>query len=409
LLKKIVLAVVLLAAAIAGAWWYRKNAEPPSVAFSQVQRGRMANTLATNGKVEPSEFVEVRADASGMIRRLGAKLGDSVSKGQVLAEISQPGQSDDLAAAEARVAALQAELTTLQAGGRPAEFAEIDGALARLREQREVARKNRESLERLVKNNAATRFEADQAAQLEADLSAQMRALEQKRPVLVPKGDVEAARARIREAETAVAQIRTRIGQNTVRSELSGVLFDLPVRVGGFLNPGDIVGSVGRMDPVTVKVFVDEPEMGRLKLGQPVRITWDALAGKDWTGTVGKLPSQVVALGSRQVGETLCSIANPGGTLTPGTNVNAFILTQVVESALTIPKAAVRREKGTGVWVLDRAAGVVRWRGVQTGASDALRVQVVSGLSDSDFVAQPPADLILAEGMRVTPAMVQTN
>jgi multidrug efflux pump subunit AcrA (membrane-fusion protein) len=89
------------------------------------------------------------------------------------------------------------------------------------------------------------------------------------------------------------------------------------------------------------------------------------------------------------VGEVLCTIDNPMRELLPGTNVNAFIVTQVVEKALTVPKTAVRRENGTGVYVLGQD-GALRWQSVTTGASDALRVEVLSGLADGDAVAEAP-------------------
>jgi HlyD family secretion protein len=145
---------------------------------------------------------------------------------------------------------------------------------------------------------------------------------------------------------------------------------------------------------------VDEPELGRVAIGQAVRITWDALQGRSWLGTVEKRPSQVIALGARQVGEVLCTIHNQDHDLIPGTNVNAFILTQVVENALTIPKTAVRRERGTGVYVL-QMDNTAKWVNIVTGASDALRVEVVGGLSDGDAVMLP-SDLTVHDGDRVT-------
>ena len=68
--------------------------------------------------------------------------------------------------------------------------------------------------------------------------------------------------------------------------------------------------------------------------------------------------------------------------------MNAFILTQVVEDALTVPKTAVRRERGAGVYRLEKD-GSVKWVNITTGASDALRIQVMSGLSDGDAVMLP--------------------
>src|ERR1019366_5637160 len=136
--------------------------------------------------------------------------------------------------------------------------------------------------------------------------------------------------------------------------------------------------------------------------GQKVRITWDALPGKDWTGVVEKRPTEVISLGSRQVGEVLCTISNPMRELVPGTNINAFILTQVVENALTIPKASVRRDGAIGVFLLQKD-NTVKWQPIMTGASDALRLEVLKGLADGDAVALP-SDQALKNGAKVNPA-----
>jgi HlyD family secretion protein len=152
---------------------------------------------------------------------------------------------------------------------------------------------------------------------------------------------------------------------------------------------------------VRVRVYVDEPELGRVEVGESVRITWDALAGRDWTGKVERKPIEVVALGSRQVGEVLCTVDNPNRDLTPGTNINAFILTKVAHDVLSIPKSTVRRDHGAGVYVL-QPDNTVKWRAVQTGVSDALRVEVTGGLTEGDRVAQP-TDIPIKDGMPVNP------
>jgi HlyD family secretion protein len=183
---------------------------------------------------------------------------------------------------------------------------------------------------------------------------------------------------------------------------MAGTIYDLPARAGSFLNTGDPVASIGKLDPVRVRVYVDEPELGRVAAGQSVRITWDALPGRDWTGIVEKRPTEVITLGTRQVGEVLCTIGNPKRELVPGTNVNAFILTQVVENALTIPKAAVRRDATIGVFVLSPDS-TLKWRQISTGASDALRVEVVKGLSDGEAVAGA-SETTLKDGAKVNPS-----
>jgi HlyD family secretion protein len=164
---------------------------------------------------------------------------------------------------------------------------------------------------------------------------------------------------------------------------------------------GAPIASIGTLEAVRVRVYVDEPELGRVKPGQAVRITWDALVGREWTGTVEKLPTEIIALGSRQVGEVLCTIHNPENQLLPGTNVNAFLLTETVTNAVTIPRTAVRRDNGTGVYVLG-AGNTTEWREIKTGASDALNIQVLSGVQAGDAVAQP-SDHALKAGEKITP------
>lgn len=402
-MKKALIALII-AGIGAALWFYKQRDSELPVPFSKAVRQTISNTLSTNGKVEPFEFVDVRVDTPGLVKSLPVHAGENVRQGQLLAELSHPGGAEEQAAAEARAAQARVELDALRAGGRGSETAELEGNLNRLRTQREAAQKNAEALERLVKANAATRFEADQAAQTVRDLDAQIQTLAQRKTALVGKSDVAAAQARLQEAEVNIQLAKTHLAQNFIHSPIAGTLYSLPARLGAYLQAGDPVGSVGKLDPVRVRVYVDEPELGRVAAGEPVRITWDALPGKEWTGTVEKRPGQVVALGTRQVGEVLCTVANPEHLLVPGTNVNAFILTQVVQNALTIPKASVRRDNGVGVYVLDKDGKTLRWQPVKTGASDALRVEVTSGLNEGDVVAQP-TDVTLKNGIRVRPVV----
>jgi HlyD family secretion protein len=207
----------------------------------------------------------------------------------------------------------------------------------------------------------------------------------------------------VREAEANVRLSQSHIGETGVRAPIAGTVYDLPARQGAYLNVGDPVASIGKLDPVRVKVYVDEPELGRVAVGEPVKITWDALPGREWTGVVERKPTEIVALGSRQVGEVLCTINNPNHDLTPGANVNAFIQAQVAQNALTIPKTAVRREQGAGVYLL-QPDHTIKWQPVKTGIGDALRVEILSGLREGDAVAEP-SDVVLKNGMDVNPVM----
>jgi HlyD family secretion protein len=327
--------------------------------------------------------------------------GDTVREGQVLAELSQTGLTQDLAAAEARAAQARAELQSYTAGGRTSDVADLNASLARLQTSRDEAQRNLQSLERLQQQQAATPYEVQQARQALNDIDVQIRGLQQRRGALVGRNDLAAAQARLREAEANVSLAKSRLAQNVITSPMAGVIYDLPAREGAYLNAGDAVASVGKLNPVRVRVYVDEPEIGHIAVGEPVRITWDALPGREWHGTVEKLPTAIVALGTRQVGQVLCTIDNPERELIPGTNVNAFILTQVVQNALTIPRNAIRRDSGIGVYILG-SNNTIRWQNVRTGVSEALRVEIVSGLKEGDAVAEA-TDQPLHPGQRVEP------
>ncbi|MCL5745293.1 MAG: efflux RND transporter periplasmic adaptor subunit, partial [Acidobacteria bacterium] len=226
-------------------------------------------------------------------------------------------------------------------------------------------------------------------------------AVPRRRTALIGSNDRSVAQARLREAEASLKQARARVAQTTIEAPIGGVVYGLAVRPGAFLEEGGLVANIGQIDRVHVHIYVDEPELGRVAVGQPVTITWDAMPGRKWTGAVERKPAEIQAMGTRQVGEVIATVDNPGRELVPGANVNAEIRTVVVPNALTISKEALRREGGAvGVFVL--RGDTLAWQNVTTGASSITRVQVTEGLHEGDPVALP-TDVHLTPGMRVRP------
>jgi hypothetical protein len=118
---------------------------------------------------------------------------------------------------------------------------------------------------------------------------------------------------------------------------------------------------------------------------------------------VDRKPSAIQALGSRQVGEVLCAIENPGRDLVPGANVDAEIRVGVVDNALVVPKETLRRDTA-GDYVLALEGDTARRRAVTTGNSTVTLVQIVQGLAEGDAVALP-TQTPLNPGDRVTPLL----
>lgn len=387
--------------AVAGWWAYHRYNDAAQVPFARVVRETLVSTLPTNGKVEPIEWQAVRVEQAGLVNKVTVQEGQTVHQGTPLAMLSDTGLQADLDAAEARVAQARADLAIVAAGGKQLELTTIESDLARLRVEREHDQKEYASLRRLADKQAATLLEVDQMKGRLQAAEMGIEALEKRRAVLVTQQDKAVALARLRDAEAAGELAKNRIAQTVIRAPIGGVVYDLAARPGAYLNIGDLVANVGQVERLRVRVYVDEPELGRVQQGQPVTIGWDAAPGRAWQGRVERKPANVVALGSRQVGEVLCTIDNPGRVLLPGTNVDAHIRTATVDRALTIPKECLRRDaNGVGVFALHD--GRLEWRPVATGASSVTRVQIVQGLADGDEVALP-TELMLQNGERVMP------
>ncbi len=399
-MKKFLTGVAVLILLLA--WWmYRRGSAPPEVPFAKVKRERLISTLSTNGRVEPIEWAPVRAERPGLVERVFVERGQRVHKGEPLAELSAREAKADLAAAEARILLARAELDLIERGGKPADRAVIEGELAAAKLELEVAQKEHAALARLSDRQAATRQEVIDAERREERARAQVQSLESRRSALVSETDRTASQAKLQEAEAAAMLARLRIQQAVIRSPIAGMVYDMAARPGAYLNAGDLATNVGQLEKVRVRVHVDEPELGRVATGRPVTITWDALPGRVWKGAVEKLPTEIVALGTRQIGEVVCAVDNPDGGLLPGTNINAEILSEAVDNALTIPKESLRRASNeAGVYVLE--GDRIVWRKISLGASSITRAQVLEGLQEGDSVALP-ANRPLAGGMAVRP------
>lgn len=401
-MKKLLLVLLLVVAAVIGWGVFRRNT-PPSVTFARVRRETLVSTLPTNGKAEPFEWQPVRSETEGLVSRLDVTEGQAVTKGAVMAVLSDPSKQADVDAAQTKVAEAEANLASLEAGPKPAELTEIDNATARANLDLQAAERELATSQRLAEKQAATNAEVIAARDKVNQIKAQIAGLEKRRRNATPQPDIAAARARIEDARVALKLAQQQAAQSEIRAPLTGVVYGLAVRAGAYLNPGDLLANVGELDRLRVRVYVDEPELGRVALGQPVTITWQGLPDKQWTGTVEKKPSAIEALGSRQVGQVICVIDNPGHLLIPGTNVDATIRTAVVEGALTIPKEAVRHDTG-GDYVFVLKGDTFERRVVKAGASSITRLQITDGLAESDAVAMP-TDIALKPGMKVTAAI----
>ena len=368
-------------------------------------RQNIVSSVSSNGKVEPISPYTIRAELDTFVEKVLASEGQNVKKGQLLLRLDVKDATSQLAAAKARLLRAQDELRSAQAGGRADEAARINGDLAKAQAELDRRQRNHDSLERLLAQGAATKDELaanDLAlAQAQADVNKLSAAKKEfSRSAVL---DTSRAELAVQQAQSDVAALEAKVRQGSITAPVDGTLYSLPAKTGEYVKVGDLLAEMADLHRVRVRAFVDEPEMGGLEPGLPVKITWDALPNRTWEGKTEIIPRQVVARGSRSVGELLCSVDNEKLELLPNTNVNVRIHSKERVNVVAVSRGAVERESGQSyVFVVISRVGktMLEKRPIQVGIADATNFEVMSGLQAGEVVALP-GDVDLKDGMVV--------
>jgi HlyD family secretion protein len=387
-------------AALAGVLAYRSMQRSiQAVRTARVERQDIHEGVVTNGKAEPTRFREVRAEVEGEVLELPVREGDAVREGQQLAGLSQRQAQSELEQARAELAAAEEALRLLRQGGTAAQVSELRAQLENARRERDQAAKLVAENTRLVEKGAVARVELEESQARLAKAESDVALLEEKSERPYDPEEMKRAQARVEAARAALSLAESRNRATTVFAPIEGVVYSLAVRVGDHVNRGDLLARVGDLDRIRVRVFVDEPDLGRVAAGQPVLITWDGLPGREWQGEVERLPAAVSELGSRTVGEVHCTVENPQGELLPNMNLNVEIVTRSKSAVLVLPREAVVGEDSARA-VYRLRDGVLARHPVETGILSPTRAEILDGLQEGEEVALT-GDVVLQDGMRV--------
>ena len=391
------LALIIL---VAGAFVYRSRQRSVLlVRTAKVERQDIHTGIVTNGKVEPIEFQDLRAEVAGQVTRVLVREGDAVRQGQRLVELSRRQTASALEHARAELVEAENALRFLERGGTALELRELRAQLEIAERERDDAAKLVAENGRLVEKGAVARVELEQSRLRLARAETELTLLKQKLSSRYEPEDRERAEARAKAVRAALDLAQSRQRATSVVSPLDGIAYAVPVRLGDYVRSGDLLVRVGNLNRVRVRVFVDEPDLGRVASAQPVLVTWDGLPGKQWQGKVDRLPSKVEEVGTRTVGEVSCTLDNPEMEMIPNMNVNVEIVTESQPLALTLPREAVLEDSGEQHVYLVRD-GVLVKQPVQTGISNPARVEIRQGLQEGEEAALAGEEP-LREGMRV--------
>lgn len=356
-------------------------------------------TITTNGKIEPISPSIMRAQFATFVDKVIAVQGHSVRRGQTILKLNVD-LSSQLAQVRGDLLAAQEDLLHARTGGPPDELAQLHGDLKKEQANVENIERVHRALEQLVHGQAALQEElAENQAHL-MQAKSTLETLERKEKNLAQRSALEAERAsiRVRAAQDRERKLEEEVRSATVTSPVNGSLY-YSVHEGDYVNVGEMLVEIADLHRVQVRAFVDEADLGRLEVNQAVRVSWDAKPSKIWTGRTEQMPMQVVAQGTRSVGETICFIDNQNLELLPNVNVVVKILVQERHGALVVPRAAVRYNNGH-YFVFIYAGGKLHRRDIAVGVTDDIDYEVLSGLTSDDQIALP-SDFELREGMNV--------
>lgn len=281
-IKKHHLIVILLIiiAVFAGIWLWQSS-----------RHKALDKDLVLYGNVDIRQ-VNLAFNAYERILNVFAEEGDSVGKGKLLATLETDRLSHELARTEAQAQSQREVVARLEAGTRPEEIRKARADVKAAEAEAKNAIINYERMKSLADEGFATIQHSDDAnaAAEEATARLQVAREELELALIGPrKEDIAAAKATLKayEAERAVAQ--RRLEEASLYAPSDGVIQNRVMEPGDMASPQKTVFTLALTNPVWVRAYVPEHDLGKVKLGMTAEISTDSYPGKTYTGWVGFL------------------------------------------------------------------------------------------------------------------------
>ena len=317
--------------------------------------------------------------------------GDHVKKGQLLVQLNDAEARSQAARAKAQVVAADADSSAIEKGGNREEVLTLDSQITKARTDADRAQRNLDGLRSLQQQGAASPGEIKNAEDQVKRANADLDLLLQKQKKRYSQPEIIRVEAQKSQAQAAYEAAQDVLSQLNIRAPFDGIVYSLPVLLGAYLNPGDLVLQEADLSKVRVRAFVDEPDVGRLAPGERIDVTWDAMPERTWQSTVSVVPTVIKLHGTRNVGETTCVVDNGDFKLLPNINVGVTIVTAEHRDVLTVPREAIRQDDSKP-YVYQIVDNELQRRYVQTSISNLTQVEVTAGLPENALVALGPTN-----------------
>ena len=380
-MKKTVVWVLIMVIAGAGLFLaIRNNDHEQKFKTEKVRRGDVRATVTATGTVNAVTTVLVGTQVSGTIEHLYVDYNSFVKKGQLLARI-------DPSTFEAQVEQAKANLFSAEANVEKAEAALLDAG--------RVLERNK----KLFSRDLIARSELDTAETNEMSARAQLKAT---------KAQVGQSRAALKVAET-------NLRYTSIISPVDGMVISRNVDVGqtvaaSFQTP-TLFNIAQDLSKMQIDANVDEADIGKIRLRQPVEFTVDAYPDKIFKGLVSVIRNAPITVQNVVTYDVVILVQNPEMILKPGMTANVTIITAMKKNVLQAPNAALRfqlsdkvsklqerkENRGHGVWVLEN--NKPKRIAIAAGIGDGSYTEVVSGnLKEDDEVIVSSLDNKSKEG-----------
>jgi len=345
-------AVIILAIIVGTFFFLWKKNRPVEDQFEElvVTRRTVCRTTLVTGKITPRDEVNIKPQINGIIAELYKEAGQSVQENEVIAKLKVIPDMTQLSSAESRV-----------------RLAEINLSQAKTNLDRE---------KRLFEKDLVSSEEYDKV------LQAYNQSVEER----------AAAQDALEVIRDGVSSTNAKGSSTLVRSTISGLILDIPVKVGNSviqantMNDGTTVATVADMEDLIFDGQIDETEVGALTEGMPMSITIGALPDYRSEATLEYIsPKAVENNGANQFEIKAAVSVNSGKMIRSGYSSNAEIVLEKADSVLSLQESALEFS-GDSIFVYRKAEEGYDRVAVETGISDGVFIQIKSGLSAGDKV-----------------------
>jgi HlyD family secretion protein len=379
-------AILLTVAIFAYIIFRSTTRELVEVRASTVDHQNMVSSISTNGKVEPIGEFQAYAPAAGIIAKVYVDVLQKVKAGDLLIKMDDSDAVAKLASANATLRTAEATLHDMEQGGSQEERISLSGDLGHAQLQQQQAQKDLSALQQLQQTGAASASEVAAAQQRLQAANTSLQNIQNRTTERYSAPDKARVEAQVADARAALGAAQSTYNSYNIRTPQAGTVYSIPVSTYDFVPAGENLVDVADLNKIQVHAYFDEPEIGKLAVGQAVKITWDAKPTQTWHGHITVAPTTVVTYGTRNVGECLITVDDAREDLLPNTNVIVTVTVAQRFNTLTIPREALHSENGDFVYRIVNNK-LVRTP-VQVGLLNLIRAEITGGLSEKDIVAR---------------------